>query len=75
MPEVAETPIAELFARDPMKLSDQDLSTIIEKLRASRAQFVGGSMVAGKPEAKKSTSQKAGEAALKIAGDLGELDL
>lgn len=71
------TPIAELFARDPLKLSDQDLDAIIAHLRQSRQRFVAGNLSAGKPEAKKSVTQKAGEAALKITGelDLGELGL
>lgn len=47
--------IAELFARDPLDLTDQDLDTIIAKLRASRAAFNAGEKSAGsmKPKATK----------------------
>lgn len=44
----AETDIAELFARDPLKLSDQDLDAIILKLRGQARQFAAGNMKAGK---------------------------
>lgn len=29
----------ELFSRDPLELSDQDIDTIVARLRAQRAQF------------------------------------
>lgn len=41
------TDIAELFARDPLDLTDQDLDAIIAKLRASRAAFNEGAKGAG----------------------------
>lgn len=37
--------LAELFSRDPLSYTKQDLETIITRLRAARAQFV----LAGKP--------------------------
>lgn len=72
-----ETPIGELFARDPLGLSDQDMDAIIAKLREQRHKFVAGNVSAGKPASKKSAAQKAGEAVLDKIGDinLGELDL
>lgn len=78
MPDIPETPasdetVAELMARDPLKLSDQDLTKIIDNLRAKRVRFVVGDRSAGKPQAKKSAAQLKGEAALAAAG--GKLDL
>ena len=52
------TPIAELFERDPMSLSDQDLGEIISHLRASRQRFVLGDAKAGTPESKKKPAAK-----------------
>lgn len=71
------TPISELFSRDPLLLSDQDIDQIINKLREQRHKFVAGNITAGKPEAKKSVAQKAGEAVLAKTGDidLSELGL
>jgi len=58
--------IAELFARDPLSLSDVDLTLIITKMRESRGQFNLGNVKAGsmKPKTEK---QKQTEA---IAGKL-----
>lgn len=39
--------ISELFQRDPLKLSEADLTAIIEKFRAARGQFNLGNMKAG----------------------------
>lgn len=36
------TDIAELFARDPHNLSDQDLDVIVQRYRQQRAQFNAG---------------------------------
>lgn len=72
-----ETSVAELFSRDPLKLSDRDIGQIVAAMRESRAKFVQGSLSAGKPEAKKSAAQKKGEAVIKAVGevDLGDLGL
>ena len=69
-----ETPISELFARDPLKLSQQDLDSIIAKLREQCSKFVGGNLTAGKP-AKKTAAVKAGQALLDKLGDLDIGDL
>lgn len=45
------TPIAELFERDPMKLSEQDLKEIIQSLREARSRFMLGDSKAGKVKA------------------------
>jgi len=70
--EPLESTIAELYSRDPLKLSDQDLDRIIERLRTQRARYAQGNMTAGKPEVKKSAAQKKREA---ITRALGPVDL
>ena len=72
-----ETAVAELFSRDPLALSEQDLDRIIERLRSQRARYVQGNVSAGKPASKKTAAEKKGEAALKTVGDidLGDLGL
>lgn len=49
------TDIAELFARDPMKLTDADISSIVEEMRKSRHAFNAGNAKAGstKPKTEK----------------------
>lgn len=39
--------LSELFARDPLSLSKQDLSTIVAEMRKKRAQFNLGNAKAG----------------------------
>lgn len=36
------TDISELFARDPLQLTDQDLDVIIKVQREARAQYLAG---------------------------------
>lgn len=50
-----ETDIAELFRRDPLKLTKPDITAIIAKFRESRHQFSAGNMKAGstKPQTEK----------------------
>jgi hypothetical protein len=65
MPE--ETPIAELMARDPLLLSEQDLDAIIADLRKSRSHFVlADDKKIGTPASRKSGAQKDREARAKI---------
>lgn len=47
--------IAELFARDPLQLSQQDIETIVVEMRKSRQSFNAGNMKAGstKPKTEK----------------------
>jgi hypothetical protein len=51
--------LAELFKRDPLSMSKQDIEQIVEKLRASRMQFVLGDKTAGKTAAAKPKKAKA----------------
>lgn len=62
--------IAELFARDPLKLSDQDLRTIIERFRAARGQFNLGNMKAGSTKPKTAKQQQTADVAAKLNFDL-----
>lgn len=43
--------IAELFRRDPLSLSEQDLDEIIAKFRTARSQFNLGNLQAGATKA------------------------
>jgi hypothetical protein len=72
---MSEPTVSELFARDPLSLSDQDLNAIIANLRASRQRFIQGDITAGKPEAKKSAAQVKREALAKEVGDIDLSDL
>lgn len=47
--------LAELFARDPLQLSQQDIETIVIEMRKSRHAFNAGNMKAGstKPKTEK----------------------
>lgn len=62
--------MAELFQRDPLELTNQDIDLIIQRYRDARHAFAAGAKTAGKPEAKKSAAQKKGELALKAVGNL-----
>lgn len=71
-----ETSIAELMARDPLKLSDQDLDKIIADLRNSRSRFVlADDKKIGTPAARKTGAQKDREARAKILADTSLDDL
>lgn len=71
-----ETSIAELMARDPLKLSDQDLDKIIADLRNSRSRFVlADDKKIGTPAARKTGAQKNREARAKILADTSLADL
>ena len=71
-----ETSIAELMARDPLKLSDQDIDKIIADLRHSRSRFVlADDKKIGTPAARKSSAQKDREARAKVLSDVSLDDL
>lgn len=61
------TDIQELFSRDPLSLTETDITALIEKLRQSRGQYNLGSMKAGSMKAPKSAS---GKAAASLTGKL-----
>jgi hypothetical protein len=43
--------IAQIFATDPLKLTKEDISSIVCEMRKRRASFVLGSVTAGKVKA------------------------
>jgi hypothetical protein len=49
------TDLAELFARDPLNLTDDDIRSIVEEMRKSRHAFNAGNAKAGstKPKTEK----------------------
>lgn len=70
------TPIAELMARDPLQLSDQDLDRIIADLFNSRSRFVlADDKKIGTPAARKTKAQTDKEARAKLLdnADLNDL--
>ena len=69
-----ESTVAELFARDPMSLSDQDIDKIVTHLRAQRARYVQGDMTAGRTKPKAPPKPSA-TSALNLDLDLGDLGL
>lgn len=46
------TDIAELFSRDPLELSEQDLDQIIARFREARGQYNRGNAMAGNTKPK-----------------------
>lgn len=62
--------IAELFARDPLSLSDVDLTLIITKMRESRGQFNLGNVKAGSMKPQTEKQKKTAEIAGKLNFDL-----
>lgn len=71
-----QTPIAELMARDPLLLSEQDLDTIIADLRHSRTRFVqADDKKIGTPAARKSGAQKEREARSEVLKNVDINDL
>lgn len=68
--------IAELMARDPLLLSEQDLDTIIADLRKSRSRFVlADDKKIGTPAARKSGAQKEREARAEVLKNVDVDDL
>lgn len=63
--------IAVLFARDPEKMTDADISAIVEKYRANRHLFQSG----GGTGVKKAVAPKLTAGESKVAAALGGLSL
>jgi hypothetical protein len=63
------TDLATLFARDPLSLTQTDISTIVDEMRKSRHAFNAGNMKAGstKPKTEKQKSLAALAANISIA--------
>ena len=68
------TELAELFARDPLDLTRDDINLIVQKFRDSRHQFVAGNKTAGTVNAPKPKTPT-GEAAAKLGQQFSLKDL
>lgn len=66
--------MAELFARDPLELTDQDIDTIIADMRSRRKQFKTIQKTGAKPKAQPKKT-KAEVAVEKMGLDLGDIKL
>jgi hypothetical protein len=74
MSEIApHSDILELFQRDPLKLTREDLTAMIAKMRQSRSQFALGSMKAGSTKPPTAKQKQANELAKTI--DLKDLGI
>lgn len=60
------TDIAELFARDPLKLTKQDLTAIVMRFRESRGQFTLGNKMAGSTKPKTEKQKATADIAAKL---------
>ena len=64
------TDLATLFARDPLSLTQADITTIVEEMRKSRHAFNAGNMRAGstkpKTEKQKALSELASSLSISI---------
>lgn len=71
----AETDIAELFARDPLELSDLDIGRLVDKFREMRGQYSMGNAMAGstKPKTAKQKTVQDLSAKLDLGNLLGDL--
>ena len=58
--------IQELFSRDPLSLSREDLTQIVERFRASRQQFNLGNRMAGSTKPKTEKQKKIDETVAKF---------
>lgn len=67
------TDIAELFARDPLNLSEIDLDRLIAKFREMRGQYVLGNAMAGSTKPKTAKQKQVMDLASKL--DLGDLEI
>lgn len=60
------TDIAELFARDPLKLTKADLTAIVTRFRESRGQFTLGNKMAGSTKPKTEKQKATADIAAKL---------
>lgn len=62
--------LSELFDRDPLKLTDQDITAIVVRMREAQAQYELGIKTAVAPKAPKAPSAKS-QKTLDLLKDLG----
>lgn len=65
--------IAELFARDPLELGEQDIDLIIGKFREMRGQYNLGSAMAGSTKAKTPKQKQVADLASKLTLNLDDI--
>ena len=65
--------IAELFARDPLELSKQDIGEIVNYYRQKRAQFNLGDKTAGNTKKMKESTPKVKQSGEELLKGLGLL--
>lgn len=66
--------IAELFSRDPLKLTKEDIGEIISYYRQKRAQFNLGDKTAGSTKKMKTADPKVKQSAEELLKGIGLLD-
>lgn len=69
------TDISELFARDPLKLTNGDIEVMIAKMRESRSQFALGNQKAGNMKPKKPSAASKKVAGLNLNLNLSSLGI
>lgn len=62
--------LAELFARDPLELTDDDIRSIIEEMRKSRHAFNAGNAMAGSTKPKTEKQKQIASIAEKLKIDI-----
>lgn len=67
--------LSELFARDPLSYTKEDVTTIVQELRNRRHQFNLGNAKAGSMKPKTPAQKKGSELADKLGIKLGDLGL
>lgn len=60
------TDLAELFARDPLQLTNDNIRSIIEEMRKSRHAFNAGNAKAGSTKPKTEKQKQVAEIATKL---------
>lgn len=65
-----QTDIAELFSRDPLSHSKQDVNAIIAKFREMRGQYNLGAAMAGSTKPKSPRQKQVADLATKLKLDL-----
>jgi len=77
MPETPqETPIAELFAGNPLEHGDREIAQMVAYYRARRKRYILGDSQAGATKTKKKSAKSVAlEEAQKVAGPIDISDL
>lgn len=69
----SQSTLAELFALDPLKYSEQDLDRIIAEFRDKRKQFNLGNLQAGSTKPKSAKAEASLELGKRLGLNLGDL--